>query len=277
MVSRVARFFEFCVLLAVCCMLSAQVHAAVPHLVRYQGQASDANGVPLEGPYTLTFRLYNAETLGTVVWQETQSNVSLTKGNFSVLLGQVTPLNVDWATPLWLSIQVGTGSELSPRQRITSVPLAIRAETAESLVGGPTDISARVYNSAAISFASGADTPLTFGSERWDTDNIHSTTVNTNRLTATTAGKYLIAGHVQFANNSTGFRFIYIRLNGSTTIAATTSGSSPVNNMYLSIAVHYNLAATDYVELLAFQNSGVALDINATANLSPEFGMVKVQ
>ena len=35
--------------------------------------------------------------------------------------------------PLWISIQVGTDPELSPRQQITSVPLAIRAERAEQL------------------------------------------------------------------------------------------------------------------------------------------------
>ena len=35
--------------------------------------------------------------------------------------------------PLWLSIQVNTDPELSPRQQITSVPLAILAESAGAL------------------------------------------------------------------------------------------------------------------------------------------------
>lgn len=107
---------------------SSATSAAVPHLVRYQGKALDSQQVPLEGPYTLKFRLYDAETGGAVVWQETQPNVPMTNGQFSVLLGQVTPLNVDWNVALWLSIQVGTDPELAPRQRITSVPLAIMAE-----------------------------------------------------------------------------------------------------------------------------------------------------
>jgi hypothetical protein len=106
----------------------------VPHLVRYQGQAVDSAGMPLQGPYTLTFRLYDADTAGTIVWQEQQANVPLNKGHFSVLLGQVTALNVDWSQSLWLSVQVGTDPELLPRQRITSVPLAIRSEVAEGLV-----------------------------------------------------------------------------------------------------------------------------------------------
>jgi len=109
------------------------VQAAIPHLVRYQGQAVDEQGVPLEGPYALTFRLYDAETGGTKVWEEVQADVVLTGGHFSVLLGQVTPLAaMDWGEPCWLSVQVGSEPELAPRQRITSVPLAIRAEVAET-------------------------------------------------------------------------------------------------------------------------------------------------
>ena len=72
--------------------------AAVPHLVRYQGTAIDANNVPLEGPYTLIFRLYNAATGGTAVWTETHTSAPVTKGRFSVLLGNgtpPTPLDVD--------------------------------------------------------------------------------------------------------------------------------------------------------------------------------------
>ena len=119
-------------------LMGGTVQAAVPHLVRYQGQAVDNKGVPLQGPYTLTFRLYDADTAGTVVWQEQQANVPINKGHFSVLLGQVTALTVDWNQSLWLSIQVGADPELLPRQRITSVPLAIRSEVAEGLTSAIT-------------------------------------------------------------------------------------------------------------------------------------------
>ena len=78
-------------------LLSSRSYADVPHLIRYQGQAVDSQGVPLEGPYTLTFRLYNAVTAGTKTWEEPQTGVQLSGGNFSVLLGSVTSLQaVDW-------------------------------------------------------------------------------------------------------------------------------------------------------------------------------------
>jgi len=121
---------------ATCCVVlcARTAFAEVPRLIRYQGQAVDSQGVPLEGPYNLIFRLYDAETAGTVLWEETQVTVALSKGHFSVLLGSVTPLvSMDWAAPCWLGIQVNAEPELAPRQRITSVPLALRAQQAEAL------------------------------------------------------------------------------------------------------------------------------------------------
>lgn len=113
---------------------AAPASAQVPYLIRYQGQTVDTNGVPLEGPYTLTFRLYDAATGGTKVWEEIQPNVPLSKGHFSVLLGQIVPLAMmDWSQPCWLTMQMSGEPELVPRQQITSVPLAIRAEAAERL------------------------------------------------------------------------------------------------------------------------------------------------
>ncbi len=151
-------------LLLALALMGSTVYAAVPHLVRYQGQAVDSQGVPLQGPYTLTFRLYDADTAGTIVWQEQQANVPLNKGHFSVLLGQVTALNVDWSQSLWLSIQVGTDPELLPRQRITSVPLAIRSEVAEGLVtqittSTITDDANKLVPSGAVILWTGASCP----------------------------------------------------------------------------------------------------------------------
>lgn len=113
--------------------LSQRLEAAAP-LIRYQGQAVDTQGVPLEGPYTLTFRLYQTAAGGAAHWEERQEAVPLTRGYFSVLLGSKTSLDgIAWDQPAWLGIQVNDQPELLPRQQITSVPLAVRAESAEQL------------------------------------------------------------------------------------------------------------------------------------------------
>ena len=156
--------FTLSLLLTSVLLTSPRGFAGVPHLIRYQGQAVDAKGLPLQGPYTLTFRLYNAETAGAKLWEETQPNIPVTKGHFSTLLGQLTSLDaIDWSQPLWLALKVGTGDdatnpELSPRQQITSVPLALRAQLAEQLAGPITTVG----NNVGIGTASPQST-LTIG------------------------------------------------------------------------------------------------------------------
>lgn len=104
------------------------VHAAVPKLVTYQGILKDSANSYLTGTYSVTFRIYEAATGGTAVWTETQSSVSATSGRFSVQLGSTTALNLDFAKDYWLSVQVGTDTEMTPRQRLTSVGYAFMAE-----------------------------------------------------------------------------------------------------------------------------------------------------
>jgi len=248
--------------------------AQVPQLIRFQGQAVDSQGVPLEGPYTLIFRLYDAATAGTKIWEETQTNIALSKGHFSVLLGQQNPLtSMDWSKSCWLSIQVGTQPELSPRQQFTSVPLALRAETAEQVV----DISARLRHSASQSLAHDTDTPLVFDIEEFDTAGLHSTVTNTSRLVAPTAGKYFIWCVVQFVYNGTGWRRIYFRLNGSDNIGSCSVPAISGEVTSISHGIHYRLSAGDYVEVIAKQTSGGALSVMMSGVSTPLCGMVKLQ
>lgn len=131
---------------------------------------------------------------------------------------------------------------------------------------------ARVYNSVAISIATGTSTVLTFDSERYDNDAIHDTVTNSGRLTCKTAGRYSITGHVDWAANGTGHRVCSIRLNGTTNIASDGKPASAASTRH-AVPALYSLAVNDYVELLVFQDTGGALNVNATAAMSPEFAM----
>jgi hypothetical protein len=139
----------------------------------------------------------------------------------------------------------------------------------------PVALWARAYNSAAISVPNATITAITLDSERDDTDSIHSTSSNTSRLTCNTAGKYDIKGQIEYPANATGVRGIGIRLNGTTIInLAKVPAVSSTETISLPVATDYNLAVGDYVELVAYQTSGGALNANATANYSPEFSMI---
>lgn len=133
-------------------------------------------------------------------------------------------------------------------------------------------VGARVYHSVDQSIAHNANSPLSFNSEKLDGDNIHSTVTNNSHLTVNTGGTYIIGGTFLMAANATGVRQISIRLNGSTLIAAERIPAHAAESM-LTISTVYNLAAGSYLQLLAYQNSGVALNVIAAANYSPEFFM----
>lgn len=136
--------------------------------------------------------------------------------------------------------------------------------------------SARVYHNAAQSLANSVATVVAFNSERWDTDTIHDTVTNNSRLTCKTAGRYLIIGTTEYATNATGVRETYIRLNGATPLAADVRAAVSGLTTAFTIQTYWDMAVNDYVELIAFQSSGGALNLNSTANYSPEFMMTRV-
>lgn len=133
----------------------------------------------------------------------------------------------------------------------------------------------RVYHNAAQSVASSVGTNLAFNSERFDTNAMHDNVTNNTRLTAKTAGKYLVVGSVYWENNSIGIRGLSIVKNGAIIIA---QAMQPAIDAYCSqtISTIINMSVNDYVELQAFQNSGISLNVTSTASYSPEFSMVKI-
>ncbi|MBI4637673.1 MAG: hypothetical protein HY727_15150 [Candidatus Rokubacteria bacterium] len=134
--------------------------------------------------------------------------------------------------------------------------------------------AARAYHNADQAITTATETALALNSERYDTDGIHDTVTNNSRLTCQTAGKYLIVGIARFKEHATGQRRLSIQLNGVTVIArATEPTNSGTAVTELAVATVYDLAATDYVELIAYQDSGGNLNVESVGNHSPEFMM----
>lgn len=139
-------------------------------------------------------------------------------------------------------------------------------DNCEFLVDPP---AASVYNSAAVSLTSGTQTAMNADSEFFDNASMHSTSVNTSRITFGTAGRYLLVTTVNFAANATGLRAVRFLVNGTTAlqgikVPAVTDGSETT---LVTATRLYTFAATDYAEVQARQLSGGAL--NATLE---EFG-----
>lgn len=136
----------------------------------------------------------------------------------------------------------------------------------------------RVFNSANLTIDTGSWTTLTFDSESYDLNGMHSTSSNTSRLTAQRAGVYSIFGSIRFATSSSGtLRGVRIVVNGSVIIALDlrppNGAASTVN---ITIASCYKLAVNDYVELQVYQDTGGNLNVERASAYSPEFGMQQV-
>jgi hypothetical protein len=134
----------------------------------------------------------------------------------------------------------------------------------------------RAYHNTTQSIPHNTDTALAFNSERFDTDAIHDTVTNNSRLTAKTAGKYMITGHMEMDANATGVRTMHIMLNGTTVVAMQTGPGLSGNTAQMSVSTIYELAVNDYVELRVYQTSGGALNVTSTGNRAAEFAMARI-
>jgi len=159
----------------------------------------------------------------------------------------------------------------------------------EIVFSQPADISVRVMNSASISLPHQTWTTLTFDTETFDTDDIHCLPGQdpsdptcaarpTARLTANTAGKYLIYAQVLFEDNPTGIRALRLMLNGTDNLVEIGKpGSSVTDGNGANFVTHFPLGVGDYVIVQAFQDSGGTLVVRSPGGVAfPVFGMVKL-
>ena len=108
---------------------------------------------------------------------------------------------------------------------------------------------------------------MLFATEEYDTSGMHDTTTNTGRLTvpAGEGGLYLIHASAVLAPGVNGFG-LQVRKNGAASTAPTLQNAvSNFASLTANVAVTctisgmVRLAAADYLELYAIQNSGGAL------------------
>lgn len=128
---------------------------------------------------------------------------------------------------------------------------------------------ALVKRTAVQSITTGAVNVVNFDAESYDTDSIHDTVTNNDRLVVPTGiTKIRLFANVKYAINSTGIRGLYVYKNGVPSF----DGSSLVfRNSVVTFGTQIPMATTvlsvsggDYFHLGAWQNSGGNLDIDAT-------------
>src|SRR5215471_5910415 len=197
-------------------------------------------------------------------------NSFITAGNLSVLLatGDTQPqivLSRNFAGSGLPGIQFGVGGSTAGDTNLYRNAVGVLKSDGriDSLIP-----QASATKSADQSIANGTWTLISWDTETFDTDTIHDTVTNNDRLTCKTAGLYMIGFNANWFANTTGIRAVQIQKNtealpgvgiaGKSDSAPSTGITAPYN------AVGFvQLAVNDYICITVYQNSGGALNFNA--------------
>ena len=178
----------------------------VPNKISYQGLLTTPLGAPVpDGLYEIKFELFNDLSAGTSQWVETQANIAVKQGTFSVLLGSVSPLLGIFHQPLWIEITAVSGPGISspilfsPRTELASSAYSLGPLMRDSLIG---------YNlpNGRLSIGSYTD-----GSDAWSVD-IKTGTFSSVR-TKTVPG-FGTTGFWADKGDSTGRNYLVLRTGG---------------------------------------------------------------
>lgn len=151
---------------------------------------------------------------------------------------------------------------------VTAAKLANSAVTPPKLATLP---NVHLTNNAGTSIANATATDLTWNTERQDTDTMHSTVTNPERITFTTAGLYQVRASVLFAANATGLREIWIENEAGTILSYTVV--TPVSGDRTSLHLNFTrqFTAASWIKLRVRQSSGAALTVDRLDAYTPEF------
>src|SRR5579872_4916789 len=217
-----------------------RAHAAtgLNRVINFQGRVvKKADGTNVaDSTYSFTFKLYDAPSGGNLLWQETQSSVSVTNGIFQVSLGSNTAFNaggynVDFTqNNLYLDITFNSET-FGSRIKLASVPQAIDAEQLDGVVA--------TQSASAFTLTGGLSAPQTL-------------TVNGNItvgsiITPTSAGGLTIQANGSNALTLTG---------APVNINTTGTGNVSIGNGSGTVALTLGSDATGD---LFFRNSGGTL------------------
>ena len=120
------------------------------------------------------------------------------------------------------------------------------------------------YGTAGQSLANATFTKIAFNTKLFDTNSNYDSTTN-YRFTPTVAGYYQINANIFTSASAAGLAFIVVYKNGTTycngNIVPNTNGGYITANCLVQCN-----GSTDYIEIYAYQNSGVSLTFGSSTS-----------
>lgn len=125
----------------------------------------------------------------------------------------------------------------------------------------------RLTDTGGQSVANDTDTLLLWDTETYDTDSMHSTSVNTGRITFNKAGIYVVTANIIFPTNGNGYRHARIMLDDTVVLAEDAKTSaSVVTAIGHSITAQCKVTAGQFVVARCKQTTGGSLSTTADSN-----------
>jgi hypothetical protein len=164
-------------------------------------------------------------------------------------------------------IIVATGNATLVRQGVGTNGQVLTADSTQAdgviwaTPAGGSFIGALAYSTTAQTLGNNSRVAMNLQAELYDTNSFHDNTTNNSRMTIPTGqgGKYFIGGMISYVSNTTGYRSVAIRKNGTDAMEfygfnSGAAGGGPFGSIIL------DLVATDYIEIFGRQGSGGNLD-----------------
>lgn len=136
---------------------------------------------------------------------------------------------------------------------------------------------ARLLHSTTQTISANSDLAVAFNAEQYDTDEMHDTSTNNSRVTATTGGIYMCQGWaiVQGSSGSAeDHRRAFIRKGGSVNYGADNFYRSATGDHRFGVSAIVPIAVGEYVEFILSSGEDQSLTVRRTADSDPAFHVV---
>lgn len=165
--------------------------------------------------------------------------------------------NGSQATPFVISPKL----DPNPNNLASCTAAGLKAITPAAITNPP---AVQAYHSLNQAITNNTLTATALNSEHYDTNTMHSNTVNNSRVTFTTAGTYVVTFVCMWDKNAVGNRMAYIRKNGIDLLAFDSKKTGGAD-LFVghTLVVQDAFLAGDYVEGLVQHTKGSNLTLLA--------------
>lgn len=159
---------------------------------------------------------------------------------------------------------------------ITNLDDPVLAQDADTLAARSAAIASAAYtqgahvrHSLAQLIVRNTYQTLAFDSELFDTDAMHSTTVNNSRLTCQTAGKYLLVAQVSWESSAPARRIVVLHKNADVFLSLVDAVNGATKPQAQNTVTIDALVVEDYVEVWVYHEGLVDVNVVTGGTYTP--------